>query len=320
MIFYPDTVNLTTPEEGIVSSSLEIEFDEASAVVNLEARKFSGMFDSGLVSGFASEHPSRVVDGQVGSDTDIVNRKLFLTSASKRFLTSTDELFRTADSTEIGLQFNLSEEKIIDFLALYINSISGSATVKLFGANSNFILLDSDGKYFYTSDNELFITGDLPNTFFTEIASYSVSSTGWNILDLVSAGYSNGIGYKHFLVQFTGTFTIGLGEVLMGQRTEPTFNPTMGREYGKEDNVFIKEAYDGTEFSFKSGDSNITRKFNWDAVSDTDKTSFERLRNESHHKKFVYYDGTNYHFVKLADMEIGEVAYGMNNVSMSFAE
>ena len=217
-------------------------------------------------------------------------------------------------------QNTLSEEKIIDFLALYINSISGSATVKLFGANSNFILLDSDCKYFYTSYNELFITGDLPNTFFTEIASYSVSSTGWNILDLVSAGYSNGIGYKHFLVQFTGTFTIGLGEVLRGQKTEPTFNPTMGREYGKEDNVFIKEAYDGTEFSFKSGDSNITRKFNWDAVSDTDKTSFERLRNESHHKKFVYYDGTNYHFVKLADMEIGEVAYGMNNVSMSFAE
>ena len=320
MIFYPDTIAMSTPEEGYVSSSLEIEFDEASETFGLESRKFSGMFNSGLVDATTTDHLARLVDGQIGSDTEVVNRKILVTSASKTFLTSDGETFRTNDNTDIGFLFNLSEEKTIDFFAAYINSISGSGSIKLFGANSAFKLVDSDGKYFYTSDGDLFLTGDDPDSFFVEISSLSVSSTGWNVLDLTTAGYSDGVSYKHFLLQFVGTFTVGLGEAILGQKTKPSINPAMGREYGKEDNVFIKEAYDGSEFSYKVGNSAITRRFFWDSVSDTDKTAFERLRDNSHHKKFLFYDGSSYYYVGLADMQITEVANGMSSVNMSFAE
>ena len=115
MIFYPDTVAMSTPEEGYVSSSLEIEFDEASETFGLESRKFSGMFNSGLVDATTTDHLARLVDGQIGSDTEVVNRKILVTSASKTLLTSDGETFRTNDNTDIGFLLNLSEEKTNDF-------------------------------------------------------------------------------------------------------------------------------------------------------------------------------------------------------------
>ncbi|MBT7338361.1 MAG: hypothetical protein HN802_01515 [Candidatus Jacksonbacteria bacterium] len=343
MIFYPDTIALTTPDQGVISASLEIEFDEASDIFSLESRKFSGMYDTTLTDGFASEHPARIVDGQIGSDTELVNGKALYTSGSELFYTSSAEIFRTADTSDVGFMFNLDEEKTTDFIALYINSITGTADVTLYGANSNFILKDSDSKFFYTSGGNLFLTGDDPDAFFSEISSFQISAAGWSVLDYGSetlytsaskqfipsgasrmivlgvGGFTSGVSYKHYLVQFSGSFTIGLGEILLGQKTEPSFNPAMGREYGKEDNVHLKESYDGTEFMFKSGDSAITRKFNWDAVGAADKTAFERLRDKSHHKKFVYYDD-DYYFVNLKDMQINEVANGLNSVDMTFAE
>ena len=314
MIFYADTVGLTTPDEGIISSSVEINFGAHNTVFSLETRKFGNIFDSTLVDGFASTDTARLTDGQIGSSTQLVNGKAFFTSGSKLFHTKDAEVLRTADTSDIGFVFNLSEEKTADFIAFYVNSITGSSNVKLFGANSQFILTTSASKNFITTDGDIFITADEPNDFFGEISSFTINSTGWKIFDFTESSF------RHFLVQFSGSFTINLGEVLLGQKVQPSVNPAMDRVFGTNDNILLKESYDGTEYAVKRGNSDITRSFLWDAVQSSDKTKFERLRDKSHHKKFVYYDDTNYYFVLLDKMDINEVASGLSSVNLTFNE
>ena len=314
MIFYADTVGLTTPDEGIISSSVEINFGAHNTVFSLETRKFGNIFDSTLVDGFASTDTARLTDGQIGSSTELVNGKAFFTSGSKLFHTKDAEVLRTADTSDIGFVFNLSEEKTADFIAFYVNSITGSSNVKLFGANSQFILTTSASKNFITTDGDIFITADEPNDFFGEISSFTINSTGWKIFDFTESSF------RHFLVQFSGSFAINLGEVLLGQKVQPSVNPAMDRVFGTNDNILLKESYDGTEYAIKRGNSDITRSFLWDAVQSSDKTKFERLRDKSHHKKFVYYDDTNYYFVLLDKMDINEVASGLSSVNLTFNE
>ena len=314
MIFYADTVGLTTPDEGIISSSVEINFGAHNTVFSLETRKFGNIFDSTLVDGFASTDTARLTDGQIGSSTELVNGKAFFTSGSKLFHTKDAEVLRTADTSDIGFVFNLSEEKTADFIAFYVNSITGSSNVKLFGANSPIILTTSASKNFITTDGDIFITADESNDFFGEISSFTINSTGWKIFDFTESSF------RHFLVQFSGSFTINLGEVLLGQKVQPSVNPAMDRVFGTNDNILLKESYDGTEYAIKRGNSDITRSFLWDAVQSSDKTKFERLRDKSHHKKFVYYDDTNYYFVLLDKMDINEVASGLSSVNLTFNE
>ena len=144
--------------------------------------------------------------------------------------------------------------------------------------------------------------------------SFTINSSGWKIFDFTDSSF------RHFLVQFSGSFTINLGEVLLGQKVQPSVNPAMDRVFGTNDNILLKESYDGTEYAVKRGNSDITRSFLWDAVQSSDKTKFERLRDKSHHKKFVYYDDTNYYFVLLDKMDIDEVASGLSSVNLTFNE
>ena len=314
MIFYADTVGLTTPDEGIISAVVEIDFGAHNTVFSLETRKFGNIFDSTLVDGFASTDTARIADGQIGSSTELVNGKAFYTSDSELFHTKDAEVLRTADTADIGFLFNLTEEKSADFIAFYVNSITGSSDVKLYGANSQFILTTSASKNFITSDGDIFITADEPNDFFGEISSFTINSTGWKIFNFSE------VSFRHFLVQFSGSFTINLGEILIGQKVQPSVNPAMNRTFGTNDNILLKESYDGTEYALKRGNSAISRNFLWDAIQTSDKTSFERLRDKSHHKKFVYYDDTNYYFVLLDKMDINEVASGLSSVNLTFDE
>ena len=339
MIFYADTVGLTTPDEGIINASAGITHSNHNVKCKDETRKHSGIFDSTLSDGWATEHPSRLADGQIGSSTELVNGDVYTTSAGEIFYTSDAKVYHTADTSDVGFMFNLTEEKLTDFLGLYVNSISGSATVTLYGANSQFVLLDSAGKTFLTSDGDSFITGDDPDDFFGEITSFALTETGWTIFDygdevyytsdgevyspsdaaklivLGAGGFTNGVSYKHYLVQFSGSFTISLGEVLLGQKLEP-INPTMNRVYGQDWNLVHREAIDGTEFVHKFGDGDVVRNYTWDMI--TDKSGFERIRDNN--KKFVLNENSTNYFVNLDNSAINEVASGVYSVNMDMSD
>ena len=335
MILYADTVGLTTPDEGIITASVGVTHANHDVKPVDETRKHSGIYDSTLSDGWATEHPSRLSDGQIGSSTELVNGKAFTTSGGEVFYTSDVEVYHTADTTDVGFMFNLTEEKLTDFIGLYVNSISGSATVTLYGANSQFVLLDSAGKTFLTSDGDTFITGDDPDDFFGEITSFDLTETGWTVFEygdevfytsdsevyspsdaaklivLGAGGFTNGVSYKHYLVQFSGSFTISLGEVLLGQKLEP-INPMMNRVYGQDWNLVHREAIDGTEFVHKFGAGDIVRNYSWDMI--TDKTGFERIRDQ--HKKFILNENSTNYFLNLDDLAINEVASGVYSVNV----
>ena len=129
MILYADTVGLTNPDEGIITASVGVTHANHDVKPVDETRKHSGIYDSTLSDGWATEHPSRLSDGQIGSSTELVNGKAFTTSGGEVFYTSDVEVYHTADTTDVGFMFNLTEEKLTDFIGLYVDAISGSATV-----------------------------------------------------------------------------------------------------------------------------------------------------------------------------------------------
>lgn len=243
---------------------------------------------SAFTSGDSTYDPRRLVDGQIGSSTSFNAGSVLITSNGNTFITSAGKIFETADtSSDAAVRFTFSSAATIDFVAFYVTQVTGTPTATIYASNTS---------------------------TYSSIDSFSFTSTGWQIREMSEASYTN------YVIQFSGSFTLDISEMIIGQKFEPTNNPEMTRVYGTDDNIVVYEGYDGTEYALKRGNSAITRVFNWSAVGTSDLTNFERIRDNSHHKKFIYNDDSiNYH-VYLDQIAITEVANGLSSVNMGFSE
>ena len=101
---------------------------------------------------------------------------------------------------------------------------------------------------------------------------------------------------------------------------EPSVGSVTGKEYGNE----LHKTIGGREFSFKHHDSKSTWDFKFDFLDSGAKGKLVSLRDGvvGGHKKFLYYDGTSYSYVRMNEgsLNFTEVLPSVFNTSVKLVQ
>ena len=139
---------------------------------------------------------------------------------------------------------------------------------------------------------------------------------GWNIIDFTETS-----GQYWFLRSTTGTID-DITEVIIGTKYTFDVNPELNSKIGEEFNTDIIKSYTGREYANKRNDPKTTWSFTFSNLLSSQKTTLEALNaNVQDWKKFIYYDDTAYHYVRLVNpIEFTEVAPNVFSANVSLRE
>lgn len=144
----------------------------------------------------------------------------------------------------------------------------------------------------------------------------SASAVGWN---LCSFGNSN---RYVFIESATGAFTGGLTEIIMGTKLTFEHEPDLGGSTQEKFATDINISYGGVEYANKRHEAQSTWTLNFKNISQTFKDSLASMEaSVTDYKKFVYYDGSAYNYVRLGGpINFIEVAYQRYSASIKLRE
>ncbi len=139
---------------------------------------------------------------------------------------------------------------------------------------------------------------------------------GWNIIT-----FSATAARYWFVHSTTGTID-DITEIIIGTKYDFNINPELNAVIGEEFGTDIMTSYGGNEYANKRHSPKTTWSFNFEYLPAAQKTAFEALNsNVQDWKKFVYYDDTNYHYVRLTDpIEFTEVAPSIFSCGVNLRE
>jgi len=235
-------------------------------------------------------------DGTIGSGAS----ETFSDSGS---LTGEENAFDLSLSTEVTainggdcIWVDFGEAKSIYDIAFYNTEYDGST--------ASFIVFSStDG------------------TNFTRIVNPSgFTDTGWHTIDVGTP-----TARRYWCFRFGGSFTTwNTGQIILGTKLDWEVEPNKGIKIGEKFANDISESLGGIEYSNKRHDSKTFWEMNWDYISSTFKENLVSFRDaiEGDYKKFVYYDDSDYHWVRMSadSMKMTEVAHNIYNTSLNMVE
>ena len=272
---------------------------------------------SAFQSDYTTKTPSVLYDYRNTLQTDFTSLKTFETSANETFYTSNNKLFKTADAdTDIGLRYEFSSTSTFDFIAFHAPAVNTAATVKVFGTDKNTILLTSASKNFITSDGNVFLTADNPNTNLGLIKEGSISSAGWTIIDFSSSPVTTDI----ILLQLSGSFDIELSEIFMGERYELPRNFEVGLKTGAKPRTSVLESYSGYEYANKDNDDEEFYQYQFSLATETVKDSIKDIIDKGKDQRILIEDGSEYRYAFSSDNPFvaTEVASGLYDIQLNF--
>lgn len=140
-------------------------------------------------------------------------------------------------------------------------------------------------------------------------------SAGWNIGVLASTSR------YWFIVADSGT-GIDIAEIMLGDSFTFPFNFELNNTLGEISGADNITAWGGQEYSNKRHENKTTWNWNWKYLSSANKTSLDTINtNVGDHTKFIYYDETNYNWVKQTKlMKFTEVAPSVYSTNVSLRE
>ena len=170
---------------------------------------------------------------------------------------------------------------------------------------------DTDGIRFFTNTAA-------DNSTTSSFATTSAVTEGWNVLESTAAASER----YYYMAAYEGQVNT-ITELIIGKKldlTNVTLSGLEGADYGN-DKVFTRG---GLEFSNQRYGKKRFFNFNLSFVSETYKTSLETMRDSvdlSHHK-FLYYDGSEYIYVRMSDdsLRFQEVAFGVYDTTIRISE
>jgi len=131
-------------------------------------------------------------------------------------------------------------------------------------------------------------------------------SAGWKVGDLTSTTSDK------FYVKFLNAVS-NVSEVIIGKKlafeVEPDINVQTQRDYGTK----VQKSLGGVEYAINTHDAQEIFTISFQNISSTFKSNLLIMENalKGESKKFLYYDGTNYHWVRLnGTMTFTEIADG----------
>ena len=203
-----------------------------------------------------------------------------------------------SDNTDT-IRFDLGASYACDAIAIYLSADDVSNLVLYYSSSSGSMGSDS-------SDPSV------------PLATTPVMSTnyvaGWNIRTFTE------ITDRYWFVKATST--IDISEIIIGKKYDFDVNFDLNNKLGEEFGTDIITSYGGNEYANKRHEPKTTWSWNWSYLSSNQKTSLEDLNSKvQDHKKFIYYDETTYHYVRMVKpLVFTEVAPSVYSTSMTLRE
>jgi hypothetical protein len=177
---------------------------------------------------------------------------------------------------------------------------------------------DADNIDWYANDSAT------TNAFATGITGSSMTTIneGWTVKTGVTVSSASPATRYYYLRQSVAANNT-LTEVILGTKVSLT-NVNLAGEYtithGNQDNF----TYEGYRFVNQSHGEKRTWSFRLNFVSSTYKTSLESMRDavDGAHYKFLYYDSSDYYYVRMSDdsLRFKEIANGVYDSSIRLTE
>jgi hypothetical protein len=210
---------------------------------------------------------------------------------------ATDQSIGTAitswSATNDSLRFDLGSAVAIDFVALYFSSS------------------ETDNLTLYSNSSS-----DFSASLSTSEAMTSTFSKGWTVVTFSSDTK------QYWLLRATSGAIANLTEVIIGKKYDFDINFDLSNKIGEDFGTDIVTSYGGNEYSNKRHEPKTTWDWTWSFLTSGQKTSLDNLNSTvQDHKKFIYYDETNYHYVRMTKpMNFTEVAHSIYSTSVSLRE
>ena len=173
-----------------------------------------------------------------------------------------------------------------------------------------------------TNDLLIYASNDTDNTFNTgtdHITTMTVDhpATDWNI-------FAAAISSERYIYIYNGTANNYdyLSEMIIGSKYTFDVNPEINSKIGEEFGTDIVTSYGGNEYANKRHAPKTTWDFSFSHILSTQKTALEALNaNVQDWKKFIYYDDTSYHYVRLVNpIDFTEVAPNVFSANVRLRE
>jgi len=198
------------------------------------------------------------------------------------------------------IQFDLGGSYACDVIAIYL-SASSAANLEL---------------YYSSSASNMGTDSSDPSVPLTTSPAMSTNhDAGWNIRTFTE------ITDRYWYVRATGG-DITPSEIIIGKKYDFDVNFDLNNKLGEEFGTDVITSYGGNEYSNKRHNPKTTWDWKWSNISSSMKTSLEGVRDSvQDHKKFIYYDETSYHYVRMVSpMDFTEVAYQRYSTNIKLRE
>ena len=198
----------------------------------------------------------------------------------------------TSFDDEDTIRIDLSSAKAIDFTLIYMKA-SDSQPLKIYQSTSG--------------------TSSL-----VEIGSIGTSelNSGWNLEAFTSASK------RYWFIRANDGQVGNMSEVILGTKLTFENEPDIGIAQQEIFATDINKSYGGVEYANKRHNPQSTWTLNFANISSTFKGNLASMESDvTNFKKFVYYDGSAYHYVRLdAPIKFTEVAYQRFSASLKLRE
>jgi hypothetical protein len=247
---------------------------------------------------------------------------------AKSFIYPVKELYSATytDGTHNGTAFSVSasitdEDRLFDqSLALAVSDVGSNDAIKIDLGSA--IAIDALAIYFTaaeTSNASLYGSANAdtssPGSTTAIIANFDA---GWTV------AATSDVSLRYWALHSTSGTLVNLTEFFIGRKYDFDFEFDLQNTISKKSGSTITTTYSGSEFSTKKHDPITTWSWKWSFITAAMKTSLEALRDntEQDRFKFVYYDGTDYHWVRMSadSLQFTEVAHNIYSTTMSLTQ
>jgi hypothetical protein len=222
----------------------------------------------------------------------------------------------TISSTTFSPSGSLTDEE-----RLYDGSIATS--VSSF-ANGDTLRVDLGGSESVTAVAAYFTSGSSGSLIFKYGSSTAITDTAATLSGL-SAGWNTAsfgaISNRYWFIEADVATVTNCAEIIIG--TQYTFDqePRIGNGVSKIHNSVVATSLGGIEYAFKQSNSKRNWSYDFEFLTSGIKTSLENVRDglTGQFKKFIYYDGSAWYYVRMNDDSFEFTETSPNTYATNFA-
>ena len=193
------------------------------------------------------------------------------------------------------VRFDLGSSLEVSHVAVY-SSVNTSSDLEL---------------YYSTTDNGVHMGTSTENPIITSPGMGTDYTIGWNVRSLVASTA------RYWYIRSVDSF-MNASEIMLCKQYEFDSRPEISIRSNHTFGDKVDTSWYGREYVVKAHEMQTNWEWTWRSVSASTKTILEGIRDKVYdYKKFIYYDGTTYNWVRLAeDFNYTEVALNVFDVQV----